>query len=124
MFIANGEEVINLNSVRAMQFFSGGNPMIRLYINESHSALLRFNTAEEFLEAQEELVGMLKNISESWVFIDHDLMVRVDKLQYANILGSRFKMSFDTGLIQISHTKVELLMRTLVHKTKSISFGF
>ena len=123
MFIANGEEVINLNSVRTVQFFGDENLMIRLYINENQSALFRFNTADEFLEAQGELVGMLKNISESWVFINHDLMVRIDKLQYANVLGSKLKMVFDTGLIQIAHTKVQLLMRTLAHRTKSIYFG-
>lgn len=123
MFIANGEEVINLNSVRTVQFFSNEKLMIRMYINESHSALFRFKTNEEFMEAQEEIVSMLRNISESWVFINHDVMVRVDKLQYANVFGSKLKMFFDTGMIHIAHEKVFLLMRTLAHRAKSISFG-
>ena len=36
MFITNGDEIINLNSVRMIQCFEGDNPTIRLNIDENH----------------------------------------------------------------------------------------
>ena len=99
MFITNGDEVINLNMVRAMQLFPDVSPIIRLDIDETRFSLLRFKTKSDFDEAKSELLNMLRNISEDWDKITDSLYVRTDKLVYAEGKGisSHLIMYMDTG---------------------------
>ena len=119
MFVANEKEVINLNLVRCVQFFSNDNPVIRLNIDEKKYALLRFSDKTSFAEAQEEIINMLNNVSPSWKLISRDLFVRTDKLQYANTYGAKFTMFFDTGMVQTTHKNVDILMETLADVTRA-----
>ena len=122
MFITNGDEVINLNLVRFVQCFED-NFTIRLNINEHQFTILRFDDEYPFSEVKKELAEMLDSISQAWKFIDKNMMVRTDKLQYANAVGSELKMFFDTGMVKTIHKKVYLPMQALADVTKSIYFN-
>lgn len=121
MFITNGDEVINLNLVRFVQCFEE-NFTIRLNINEHQFALLRFNDEYPYSETKKEILEMLEGTSSSWKPIDKNMMVRIDKLQYANAVGSELRMFFDTGVVKTTHKHVYRPMQALADVTRSICF--
>ena len=121
MFITNGDEVINLNLVRFVQCFED-NFTIRLNIDEHQFALFRFDDEYPYSETKKEIIEMLEGTSSSWKLIDNNMMVRIDKLQYANAVGSELKMFFDTGVVKTIHKQVYKLMHALTEVTHSIYF--